>query len=523
MEFSTSTAVPKAGATEFQTFSILARLLQTAAIATIFLLVCISLPKLRHRAQLSRLPTLGGCIGGEKHRKGYIESARQLYSEGYRKFKDSLYLTIDSDGEKSIVVPLSLLPELRKLPDDVLSVSKAIEINMEVKYTHLQVEVDLVPHTIKAHLTPALSRLNPVICEEVNAAVREYLPTCNDWTEVNINSKLVDIVAKVSGFIFVGPELSSDPEYLDCCSNYTVRLVDAVNAIKTIRPWLRPFLVPCLPEIAKLREMETRAAKHLEPIVRERLAAEKNDPNWQKPDDMLQWLLNQSVGKGTFTAEKLAKMQLTLIFAAIHTTTMTATSVLYTLAAMPEYTQPLREEIRDAMHENDGVINSRALQSMIKLDSYMKEVTRLHTPFTTSFTRRALKGIHLSNGQYIPAGVLVEVPSAAVYTDSAYFPGAADFDGFRHSKLRQGGSASDHARNQFVTTNEANTFFGYGRHACPGRFFAANEIKMILARLVLDYDIRMPEEKRERYNSIEIGKSVFPDPAKVLMFKRIQA
>lgn len=230
-----------------------------------------------------------------------------------------------------------------------------------------------------------LARLNPVICKEVDAAVRAYLPDCNDWTEVNINNKLIDIVTKVSGFIFVGPELSSDPEYLDCGSNYTVRLTDAVNAIKRIRPWLRPFLVPRLPEIAKLREMETRATKYLEPIVRERLAAEKDDPNWHKPDDMLQWMLNQSAGKGAFTVEKLAKMQLTLIFAAIHTTTMTATSVLYTLAAMPEYVQPLREEIRDAMHENDGVINSRALQSMIKLDSYIKEVTRLHTPFTSTY------------------------------------------------------------------------------------------------------------------------------------------
>lgn len=45
---------------------------------------------------------------------------------------------------------------------------------------------------------------------------------------------------------------------------------------------------------------------------------------------------------------------------------------------------------------------------------------------------------------------------------------------------------------------------------------------MILARLVLDYDIAMPEGESERYKPIEIGKSSMPDPRKVLMFKRVE-
>lgn len=70
---------------DFQTFAGLAHSLQTAAIAAIILVVCISIPKLKHRAQLSRLPTLGECMTGDKNRKDYLESARQLYAEGYRK------------------------------------------------------------------------------------------------------------------------------------------------------------------------------------------------------------------------------------------------------------------------------------------------------------------------------------------------------------------------------------------------------------------------------------------------------
>lgn len=146
--------------------------------------------------------------------------------------------------------------------------------------------------------------------------------------------------------------------------------------------------------------------------------------------------------------------------------------------------------------------------------------------FAASFGRRVLKGVTLSNGQYIPAGVIIEVPSHAIYNDEAHYPEADTFDGFRHYKLRSGGTASDHARNQFVTTNESNLAFGYGRHACPGRFFAANEIKMILARLILDYDIKMPGDSKTgiegRYKNLEIGRSNTPHPGKTLLMKRVE-
>jgi hypothetical protein len=85
---------------------------------------------------------------------------------------------------------------------------------------------------------------------------------------------LVDIISQVSGRVFVGPELCRDPEYLACGTNYTVDLMIAVGAIKRLRPWLRPFLAPRLPEIQKLREWEHRARKFLEPVIDQRQNAE---------------------------------------------------------------------------------------------------------------------------------------------------------------------------------------------------------------------------------------------------------
>lgn len=72
-----------------------------------------------------------------------------------------------------------------------------------------------------------------------------------------------------------------------------------------------------------------------------------------------------------------------------------------------------------------------------------------------------------------------------------------------------------------MTVTKENMGFGYGRHACPGRFFAATEIKLIVARILLDYDLKLPEGQTERYPNIAIANNYVPDMKKELVFRRI--
>lgn len=74
-----------------------------------------------------------------------------------------------------------------------------------------------------------------------------------------------------------------------------------------------------------------------------------------------------------------------------------------------------------------------------------------------------------------------------------------------------------------MTSTKEFMAFGYGRHACPGRFFAANEIKLILSRILLEYDIRMPDGLTERYSNMVMGIDAMPDPTKEILFKRVSA
>lgn len=61
--------------------------------------------------------------------------------------------------------------------------------------------------------------------------------------------------------------------------------------------------------------------------------------------------------------------------------------------------------------------------------------------------------------------------------------------------------------------------FGHGRFACPGRFFASNESKVVLAELLLTYDIKL-KEGEERPKNLFFADACFPDPKREVLFRR---
>ena len=53
----------------------------------------------------------------------------------------------------------------------------------------------------------------------------------------------------------------------------------------------------------------------------------------------------------------------------------------------------------------------------------------------------------------------------------------------------------------------------------PGRFFATNEVKAMLAYVLLNYDIKMPNDGG-RPSELWFGVSSIPDPTAQLMFRK---
>lgn len=107
--------------------------------------------------------------------------------------------------------------------------------------------------------------------------------------------------------------------------------------------------------------------------------------------------------------------------------------------------------------------------------------------------RHVEKDLELSDGTVLPKGSRIMV--ASNFMDPAIYAEPEKFDAARFLKMRQ--QPGQENSWQFVTTSPAHTLFGHGQHACPGRFFASNEVKIALCHLLLKYDWRfVPEEGR---------------------------
>lgn len=169
--------------------------------------------------------------------------------------------------------------------------------------------------------------MNPIILDEVTNAIGTEFPQSTNWTEVRISGKLVRVVAKTSGRIFVGPDLCRDEVYLDAAVNYTLDMTAAIQAVGFISPWLRPFLAWRAPQVQKLHQRFQQADEFLQPVVNARLRIARNHlDDKDEADDMLQWLMDSQDRFGEQSDRAISKYQLCLTFAAIHTTTAALTN-----------------------------------------------------------------------------------------------------------------------------------------------------------------------------------------------------
>lgn len=123
--------------------------------------------------------------------------------------------------------------------------------------------------------------------------------------------------------------------------------------------------------------------------------------------------------------------------------------------------------------------------------------------------RVALEPLTLSDGLYLPRGTRFSMPCADVLHDPEVTPNPEVFDGFRYYRARQ--RPNESTRHQFATTDGNNLHFGHGKYSCPGRFFASNEIKMILAHVLLKYEIKSPAGQG-RPKNLTAHEYIFPDP-----------
>lgn len=106
--------------------------------------------------------------------------------------------------------------------------------------------------------------------------------------------------------------------------------------------------------------------------------------------------------------------------------------------------------------------------------------------------RMVTEDMTLIDGTFLPKGTMISVMAHRMW-DPEIYPQPHAWQGDRYLKLRE--QPGKENSSQFVTTSPEHTGFGHGAHACPGRFFASNEIKIALIEILSSYDFECANDE----------------------------
>lgn len=129
--------------------------------------------------------------------------------------------------------------------------------------------------------------------------------------------------------------------------------------------------------------------------------------------------------------------------------------------------------------------------------------------------RMTTANVKLADGTVVPKHMLTLV-SAHKHWDAKTYEQPYQFDGYRFYKMRQIQGKENIA--QFVSVSPEHMGFGYGLHACPGRFFASEEIKIALCHILVKYDIKLA--KGTSVKPRKFGLNIYASPTAKLAVRR---
>lgn len=410
-------------------------------------------------------------------------------------------------------------------PENVLSLHESAMDSLQSDYTMGERLIREPVHhpLIVTTLTNQTGNLIPDLAEETENSLDELWGTdTGEWRDVCVYTSLQKSIGRVTNRIFVGKPVCRDPELLKQGIALAMDIPLSSQLLRLFPEFIRPLAAAVL--MIPNRIHQRAFFKVLRPTIEQRLREyderhrdpEKNKALGPEPNDFLQWLVNQAKEMGDpyhMKPSTLALRVQVLNFASIHTSSFAITgAILDLVASKKEIIDELRDEIRTVLAAHGGKWNKRALAQMEKLDSCFRESQRVNSFVTLGLGRRvvAKDGVTTPEGLHIPRGNQVCVPGYAMHHDPEVYEAPDEFRPFRFSDMRKvaegnGAAAEDkeaaqasylsRARKQWATTTNDFLGFGHGRGACPGRFFAAAELKLMLAHLVLNYDFEIMEKR----------------------------
>ncbi|KAG0269132.1 hypothetical protein DFQ27_004705 [Actinomortierella ambigua] len=370
---------------------------------------------------------------------------------------------------------------------------------------------------VRDFITPYLNLYTPRIVRNLEKQLDEHLPDCDRKLVKNPVNILQRMVACAMACVFMGEEIGVQSQVIDTFIQCTYDFNEVVGAGERSKSFWRTFRTKTkytyMSPMAKHINVLVNAATPV--ILRRRKEEAEEGEAYVRPDDVMQRMLDNFDKYNFVDIEDLCGHLLVMVLASVHTTSDASTNLLYYLAQYPEYIDKLYEEMQEVLAQEareieelaikDGIttdtplitkpsdaMSAKAMKKMVYLDSFVREVFR-HRTDLIGIPHMARKNLTLGNGVRIPKGRSVTVNLRSTHwEESMQGPDPLEFRPWRFVGKAKG------------TTKVGPDFlpFGMGKHACPGRFLAMQEIKTVACMMIGRFSKIEMEDPTKAYDSL---------------------
>ncbi|KAK3329980.1 isotrichodermin C-15 hydroxylase [Apodospora peruviana] len=211
-------------------------------------------------------------------------------------------------------------------------------------------------------------------------------------------------------------------------------------------------------------------------------------------DDLFEGLIkNREAWNLSF--RDLASNAFILVLAGSETTATTLSGVTYLLLTHQDVLDKVTKEVRSAFKSADE-ININSAGQLTYMLAVLNEALRLFPPVTAGLVRQVPTGGANIAGHFVPAGTFVEVQHWSMNHSKENW---TDPWSFKPERFIVNDDDAKPADNETTGANrlEALQAFSTGPRNCIGRNLAYAEMRLILARIIFEFDMRLADDSKQ--------------------------
>lgn len=460
-----------------------------------------------------------------------LQSSHTL-ANGYAEYgkKGIPFVIPDPSFQPQIMLPQEHIKWITQQPDEKLSLWNVRNARNGIGYMGITVDhkstIAFTEKIIGRCLTRNLDRVQADVYAEIQASVDDLFGMdTHSWRELHGHETLTQIADRTGTRAMFGLTLCRDRKYMHNLGRLNKLMGVGTIVIGQMPPLFRNLAGNLIR--MPVRYYKAKVMKTLVPFITKQMQDfERHQRDGTAPvlsnDFLTQAVAVAMTNKDRLVcndATHLAEQFLILSFAALAAMGLVGLNVFLDLLSTPpelDLFNIFREEAAQIFTSEASWRDSAALQKLKLPASAIRESLRRSPIQIRALVREVMPrdGITLLDGSHVAKGTWIGVPAQAVHMDERFYNNPTSYDPFRFAREQERSG-----RDKADATQPTDTFLGfsYGRHACPGRWFAEQFLKLLIAYITIHYDI---EPLAERPKSNVFGDANVPSLTTSLRVRR---